>query len=143
MSLHRTVSRARLLSASFAALGVLGTLPSPARAGVPPVDDHGRAADITCNVTPTAKVKAAHADKIIFKLTGPMVAASAADQPALDAVPRDRPLDIKVLDDPSTVADLKGKVLTFLGAALVPANYNAVDIGDVEYAMVCPVKNAP
>ena len=143
MKFHRIGMRTSTFVSGVAALAALAALPSPARAAVPPVDGHGRPADITCNVTATAKVKAAHADKIIFKITGPLIAANAADQPTLDAVPRDRPLDIKVLDDPTTVADLKSKVLTFLGAAPVQANYNAIDIGDVEYAMVCPVKNAP
>ena len=60
------------------------------------------------------------------------------DQPQLDAVPRNRRLDIKVLDDPRTIADLKAKVLTFLGAAVLPANLNTIVIDDVDYAVVCP-----
>lgn len=136
------MSLRRMTALLTCAAGLAG-LAWPAHATVPTVDERGRPAEINCNSTAAGKIKAAHADKIIFRLTGPLMAANPADQPALDQVPRDRPLDIKVLDDPTTVADLKGKVLTFLGAALGPAAYNAVDIVDVEYAMVCPVKNVP
>jgi hypothetical protein len=48
-----------------------------------------------------------------------------------------------VIDDPKTVADLKGKVLTFLGALDFPPNRESVRIMQVQYAMVCPTTAAP
>ncbi len=60
--------------------------------------------------------------EFIFHLSGVLLATAPADQPALNAVVRDSRLDIKVLDNPRTVADLKAKVLTFLRAAVTPAN---------------------
>jgi hypothetical protein len=83
-------------------------------------------------------VRAVHMDKIIFRITDELLAAAAADQAQLDAVPRNSALDIKVLDDPRTVADLKAKVLTFLGAQVTAANRNAITVTDVDYAVVCP-----
>jgi hypothetical protein len=110
---------------------------------VPSVDKVGKPAQIQCTVSASgAPIFAAHADKIIFKLTGSLVAVDPAKQAALDAIPRDSELDIKVLDNPTTVADLKGKVLTFLGAVDNAAARQAVVIIDVDYAMVCPVKPA-
>jgi hypothetical protein len=52
-------------------------------------------------------------------------------------VPRLTELDIKVKDNPKTVADLKGKVLTFLGAATTATNRALIRIVDVEYAVIC------
>jgi hypothetical protein len=40
------------------------------------------------------------------------------------------------------VADLEGKVLTFLGAADTPENRAAIRISDVEYAVICPRQQA-
>jgi hypothetical protein len=65
-----------------------------------------------------------------------------ADQSAFDNVPQKTDLDIKVIDNPSTVADLEGKVLTFLGAADTTINRDAIVISDVEYAVICPRPNA-
>ena len=67
-----------------------------------------------------------------------MTALNAADQMVLNAVPKQTTLDIKVLDDPRTVADVKGKVLTFLGAADTAVNRSVINIDDVDYAVVCP-----
>jgi hypothetical protein len=118
---------------------ILIALASPVAAQtVPPVDRVGKPARIPCNTT--TGIEAKHADKIIFKITGMLVALSPAEQGKLDMIPRDTELDIKVLDDPKTVADLKGKVLTFLGAVDNAAARQAVTIIDVEYAMVCPVQ---
>ncbi|NJO13023.1 MAG: hypothetical protein HC872_05670 [Gammaproteobacteria bacterium] len=102
------------------------------------MDPIGQPAIVLCKVVNGQPVRAVHMDKIIFHLTGELVAANPNDQPQLDAVPQNRRLDIKVLDDPRTVADLKAKVLTFLGAALIPPNFNTVVIDDVDYAVVCP-----
>jgi hypothetical protein len=109
------------------------------QADVPFVDPIGHPAIVLCKVLPNgAPVRAVHMDKIIFRITGALTAANAADQPQLDAVPRNTVLDIKVLDDPRTVADLKAKVLTFLGAMVNPANRLNLDIPQVAYAVVCP-----
>ena len=71
-------------------------------------------------------------------VSGVLQAAIPFEQAALDTVPRDTKLDIKVLDDPRTVADLKGKVLSFLGAVDSAVARQQVQIVDVVYAMVCP-----
>jgi hypothetical protein len=134
-SLNHGLRRAALV----AALAV----PAVAFADVPPVDGVGRPARVICNIVGGQVVPAVHADKIIFRLTGPIQAAQAADQAALDAVKRNTELDIKVLDDPATVADLKGKVLTFLGGVDNVASRQFVKIIDVDYAMVCPAVPQP
>jgi len=113
--------------------------PVATRADVPPVENTGRGAVIRCGVNPAGgTVFAVHADKIIFSLTGNLQAIAAADQAALNAVPRDTELDIKVLDNPKAIADLKGKVLSFIAAVDNAAARQQVKIIDVEYAMVCP-----
>jgi hypothetical protein len=114
-------------------------IPAISFADVPLVDHVGRPARILCgNTAGGQQIFAAHADKIVFTLTGALVAQQQADQAALDAVPRDTELDIKVLDDPRTVADLKGKVLTFLRADDTAVARSTVKINQVLYAMVCP-----
>lgn len=123
----------------FSAIAALFAAAQLAQAAVPAVDAIGKPAQIRCGTSATgAAIYAAHADKIVFVLNGPMQAALPADQPALDAVPRGTGLDIKVLDNPKTVADLKGKVVTFLQALDTPFNRAAVQIIEVKYAMVCP-----
>ena len=118
-------------------------LPLLAQADVPPVDAVGRPAIVVCGVTPGgAPIRTAHMDKIIFQIVADLRAQLEADQPALDAVPKRTDLDIKVIDNPATVADLKGKVLTFLGAANTPENRENIKIADVEYAVICPRPNA-
>lgn len=127
--------------ASFIALTCLGglALPLTSQATVPGVDGAGKPAVIKCGVTTAgATVNAVHADKIIFRITGFLPAVLAVDQDALNRVPRDTELDIKVLDNPRTVADLRGKVLTFLGAVDSPNTRPNVTIIDVDYSMVCP-----
>lgn len=130
-----------LNSRSLVMAGCL-TLPLFAQAAVPPVDAVGRPAVVVCAVTPAgAPIRTAHMDKIIFQIVDDLRAQLDADQPALDAVPKKTDLDIKVIDNPSTVADLKGKVLTFLGAADTPENRLGIEIVDVEYAVICPRPN--
>ena len=69
-----------------------------------------------------------HWDKIEFSI----VSTTLAQRLNLSA---NSELDIKVLDDPHKVADLKQKVLNFL---LVPnAPKSAIKIIDVEYAIIC------
>lgn len=111
---------------------------SLAQADVPTVDPIGHPAIVVCKVLPAGPVRAVHMDKIVFRILGPLVAAGGGDQAALDAIIRNNPLDIKVLDDPRTVADLKAKVLTFLGAMVTPANRAQLEIQQVTYAVVCP-----
>jgi hypothetical protein len=50
-------------------------------------------------------------------------------------------LDIKVLDDPQKVADLKQKVLDFIGAP--NGNKSSIKIIDVEYAIICAMPPPP
>lgn len=122
-----------LLLAGFTALPLLS------QAAVPPVDAIGRPAVVVCGVTPAGvPIRTAHMDKIIFQIVADLKAQLDADQAALDAVPKKTDLDIKVIDNPTTVADLEGKVLTFLGAADTPENREAIRISDVEYAVICP-----
>ncbi len=118
-------------------------VPTLALADVPTLDPLGRPARILCSVPGGQPVFAVHADKIIFKLTGHPQAANANDQAALSALPLNDEMDIKVLDDPTTIADLKGKVLTFLRAVNSAANRQLVRIVDVDYAMVCPLVPQP
>jgi hypothetical protein len=137
----RNILMLRMQQAAAAAL--LSSL-TAAYAAVPPVDAQGAAARIRCGTSAAGSaVYAAHADKIIFALAGALPAADPDDQAALNAVPRDTELDIKVLDNPRTVADLKGKVLSFLGAVDNAATRQNVKIIDVEYAMVCPTTANP
>lgn len=117
--------------------------PTLALADVPPLDSFGRPARVLCNVAGGQPVFAVHADKIIFRLTNHPQAVNANDQMALNALPLNEEMDIKVLDDPGTIADLKGKVLTFLRAVNNPANRALLKIVDVDYAMVCPLVPQP
>lgn len=127
--------RLTTLAAAVAAM-LASTL---AAAQVPQLDPIGKPARVLCNVAGGQAIPAVHADKIIFKLTGHVTAINPNDQAALDALPLNDELDIKVIDDPTTIADLKGKVLTFLGAANNAGNRQRVRIVDVDYAMVCPL----
>ncbi len=114
-----------------------------AQAVVPPVDPKGVAADSQCGTLPgTPPGQVRHFDKIIFSIVpnvlgGTLVAANPADQRRLSSVPRNTELDIKVVDNPKTVADLKAKVLSFLGAAVTAANRQQIRIIDVDYAVIC------
>jgi len=75
-----------------------------------------------------AKGNVQHWDKIVFMITDPKLATKAN-------VTANTELDIKVLDDPKKVADLKQKVLNFLGDA--KGNKSTIRIVDVEYAIIC------
>ena len=82
-----------------------------------------------------------HFDKVIFQIaTGNLVPILPADAAALKALPRNTDLDIKIIDDPRTVADLVSKVLSFLGAQPAnPGNRQLIRITEVEYStIVCP-----
>lgn len=105
------------------------------------VDAKGVAGSVKCAVTGTTTIYAKHVDKIIFIVQPGVVLQpiDPADFNALNAIPRDTELDIKVIDNVNKVADLKGKVLSFLGAADTSVARQALRIVDVEYAMVCPL----
>jgi len=118
-------------------------IPTLASAAVPPVDSVGKPALIRCGTNNGVVIRASHADKIVFEITGFLQAQIPDDQVALNQVPRNTALDIKVIDDPKTVADIKGKVLTFLGAMDIPPNRESLRIAEVKYAMVCPTTAAP
>ena len=106
---------------------------------VPPVDRVGRPALIIC---PAAAPPQAifHFDKVIFQLApGNLFAINANDAAALNALPRDTDLDIKIVDNPKTVAALEAKVLSFLGARNIEVNRDKLTISDVELSsVVCP-----
>ncbi|MDN5867807.1 MAG: hypothetical protein L0H55_10475, partial [Candidatus Nitrosocosmicus sp.] len=71
-----------------------------------------------------------HWDKIIFKITNVELANALG-------LPANTELDIKVLDDPSAVVDLKQKVFDFFDLHGQDASYSYIDLIDVEYAIVC------
>lgn len=128
-----------MLNSRLLVLTAFTALPLLSQAAVPPVDAVGRPAVVPCAVTAAGVVvRTAHMDKIIFQIVADLKAQLDADQAALDAVPKKTDLDIKVIDNPNTVADLEGKVLTFLGAADTPENRDGIRITDVEYAVICP-----
>ena len=127
--------RSILLSLMLSAAPVVSS--SQALAAVPPVDGRGVPASARC-LAGTASVPVLHFDKIIFIVgQGALTPAIPADFNQLNAVRRLTELDIKVKDDPRTVADLKSKVLTFLGAATTATNRALIRIVDVEYAVIC------
>lgn len=128
-------TRSILLSLILSATPIVSA--SQALAVVPPVDGKGVPATARCSAGTTA-LPVLHFDKIIFTVgTGVLAPAIRADFNQLNAVRRLTELDIKVKDDPKTVADLKGKVLTFLGALPNAANRALIRIVDVEYAVIC------
>lgn len=122
---------------SFAAIAFASL---PALADTQVVDKSGRPGKIRCNVTADGPVFAEHVDKVIFRLTGAIQAMQPGDQPALNNIPRNTKLDIKVLDNPETIADLEGKVLSFIGAVDNAASRSALVVDEVAYAMVCPLQ---
>lgn len=77
--------------------------------------------------TPTVQ----HWDKIVFSIINPDLARKVN-------LTANTELDIKVLDDPTKVADIKQKVLTFLNVPkpLIPVFRNSIKIINVEYAVV-------
>lgn len=128
-------TRSILLSLILSATPVVSA--SQALAVVPPVDGKGVPALARCLAGTTA-FPVLHFDKIIFIVgQGTLTPAIPADFNQLNAIRRLTEFDIKVKDDPKTVADLKGKVLTFLGAATTTANRALIRIVDVEYAVIC------
>ena len=74
-----------------------------------------------------------HWDKIIFKIIDQKIAKKIQQ-------PFDSELDIKVLDNPKQVADIKKKILDFLGLSATPENRKAIEIIDVDYAILCMEK---
>lgn len=74
-----------------------------------------------------------HWDKIIFELKDKRVAEKVQQ-------PVNTELDIKVLDNPKEVADLKKKILDFLGLPVNPETRKAIKILDVDFAVVCTEK---
>jgi hypothetical protein len=111
-----------------------------AYSAVPPVDRAGKAALSIC---PTSTVdRIYHFDKVIFQIaTGNLLPIIATDAARLNALPRNTDLDIKIIDNPLTVSDLEGKVLSFLGAQPGSSlNRQLLRITDVEYsAIVCDI----
>jgi hypothetical protein len=110
-----------------------------AYAAVPLVDGAGKPALSACGTGTPQRIF--HFDKVVFQIgTGNLLPIIAADGPALNALPRSTDLDIKIIDNPRTVTNLKSKVLSFLGAQ--PNNFNnrqLIRISDVEYTtIVCP-----
>jgi hypothetical protein len=69
-----------------------------------------------------------HWDKIVFKIVSPQVASQAG-------LPANTELDIKVIDDPRKVVDVKQTVLNLI--KVPQAQRNSIEIVDVEYAIVC------
>src|SRR5437868_3580837 len=69
-----------------------------------------------------------HWDKIVFSIMSP-------DLGTRVNLPVNSELDIKVLDDPLKVADLKQKVLTFLNVPDEPRS--SIQIANVEYSITC------
>ena len=115
-----------------------------AMAAVPAVEKVGVAAITVCPTSVTGAAipaTAYHSDKIVFAVIDKLVAQNTVEQERLNAIPFNTPLDIKVKDDPRKVADIKSKILTFLGASTDPQFGNAakIKIDSVTYtAVVCP-----
>jgi archaellin len=84
------------------------------------------ALDVPTSVCPDKNVQ--HWDKILFMIRDPEIAMMAN-------VSAQTELDIKVLDDPHKVADVKQKVLDFL--KLPVSAKRAIQILDVNYAIIC------
>lgn len=124
------------------ALIVVSLFTNPAIAVVPHVDGRALPAIRVCPAA-TGPERIYHSDKIIFMLTDKLVAANPNDQPQFDALRLNTEFDIKVQDNPIYIADIKGKVLTFLRAkADEEKNRLAIRIVSVEYAaVVCPRSN--
>ena len=115
----RVMKKSTLLSVVIAMTTVAAA--DVAYAAVPPVDRAGRPALSVCPAGPPGRIF--HFDKVIFQLSpGNLLPIIAADAVALNALPRNADLDIKINDDPRTVAVLESKVLSFLGARNNVAN---------------------
>ena len=82
-------------------------------------------------ILPCPDAATRHWDKIVFRITDKKVAERLR-------VPLRAPLDIKVLDDPNSVADLQLKVIDFFRNRLglpLPEFRDAIDIEQVSYAI--------
>jgi hypothetical protein len=88
--------------------------------------------DVQTSVCPEENVQ--HWDKILFVITNPQVAKKAN-------VTANTELDIKVLDDPHKVADIKQKVVDFL--KLPSSDKTAIKILDINYAIICALQVPP
>ena len=105
---------------------------------VPALEIIGRGALKSCPLSTATKIY--NFDKIVFMIgEGNLQPVVAADFVALNALPRLTELDIKVGDDPEKVADIKAKLLFFIGAANTISNRDLIKIIQVAYATaVCP-----
>ena len=74
-----------------------------------------------------------HWDKIIFKIINQQVANKIQE-------PFNTELDIKVLDNPKQVSDIKEKILNFLGLSITSENRAALEIIDIDYTILCTEK---
>jgi hypothetical protein len=74
-----------------------------------------------------------HWDKIIFEIKNKKIAEQVQQ-------PKDTELDIKVRDDPNEVADLKKKILDFLGLPINSENRKGIKILNVEFSILCTEK---
>ena len=85
------------------------------------------------NIICPTKDDVQHWDKIVFFIRTPDLASKVN-------LPVNSELDIKVLDDPHKVADIKQKVLTFLN---VPTELrSSIQIVNVEYSIICNIPNS-
>ena len=138
---ERVMKKSTLLSVVIATTTIAAAA-DVAYAAVPAVDPAGKPALVICPTTTAgAPNRIYHFDKVIFQIAvGELVPIVAVDAAALKALPRATDLDIKISDNPRTVADLEGKVLSFLGAQPGNAgNRQLLRISDVEYTtIVCP-----
>ena len=82
----------------------------------------------TSNACPAKNVQ--HWDKIVFVI-------KSADLAKRLKLPANSELDIKVLDDPTKVADLKKNVLNFLKVPNEPRS--SIEILQIRYALICVV----
>lgn len=133
--MNTKVLKTTVLAASLVAgMGLV----KPVLAAVPTVEAVGRGAIDECPVA--SKVKVYHSDKIVFMVgNGNLQPLIAADFAALNALPRLTELDVKIRDNPAAVANLKAKLIFFLGAANTAANRALISIRQVTYATaVCP-----
>jgi hypothetical protein len=82
-------------------------------------------------VCPTKDVQ--HWDKIVFLIVNPDLASKAN-------LPANSELDIKVLDDPHKLDDIKQKILDFLNVPNEPRS--SIQIMNVEYSIICNTSNS-
>lgn len=129
----------KALTVTVSLIAALGAA-TEASAAVPALEVEGKPAFQKCDpLATTGNIN--HSDKIVFMIgdNGNLQPLVAADFAALNALPKLTELDIKIRDNPARVADIKAKLLFFLGAANTLANRALIRITDVEYAIaVCP-----